>query len=392
MKLVLHIGTYKTGTTALQEFLRANESALSRNGFHYAATGSGLNANAVANAVALGDVETPREFFQHELEVAASRGAHTVVVSAENFYSMNLVAAVFSKRELVDPFAEQRQAVERLKGALPAALSGVRLVCYFRRPDRFAESLYNQRIKYENYDEPFNRYLRLVECALAYGRNASIWSDVFGKGNCVFKIYESVSGDIRADFLRDVLKLKQTESFVTETSRANERMSRDVLEFKRSLNARIPDRERDVQYRIACLVDQRLDLLASEPRHHQEFLSPQLRAELLERCAAESAALQASFGLPPFPAYDPQQDGSGWSPYPGLPEDRRAHIQREYDRVSGRLEFRLERFVLRLPAVVRRRAGRRLLSVPRRLESRRAARAPAADGAGRTPAVRAGGD
>ena len=392
MKLVLHIGTYKTGTTALQEFLRANQSALSRNGFHYAATGSGLNANAVANAVALGDLQTPREFFQQEFEAAASRGAHTVVVSAENFYSMNLVAAVFSKRELGDAFAEQRQAVERLGGVLPGSLSGVRLVCYFRRPDRFAESLYNQRIKYENYDEPFDQYLRLIESALAYDRNASIWADMFGKSNCVFKIYESVPGDIRAEFLHDILDVAEPGSFVTETSRVNERMSRDVLEFKRSLNARIPDRERDVQYRIVSLVDQQLDLLDSEPRHQQEFLSPQERAALLERHASESAALQASYGLPPFPSYHPQQDGSGWSPYPGLPADRRARIQREYDRVGGRLEFRLERFVLRLPAAVRRRVGRRLLSVPRRLESRRAARALAADGAGRTPAVRAGGD
>ena len=36
MKLIVHIGTHKTGTTALQQFLHANRAPLAARGFHYA--------------------------------------------------------------------------------------------------------------------------------------------------------------------------------------------------------------------------------------------------------------------------------------------------------------------------------------------------------------------
>ena len=41
MKLILHIGTHKTGTTALQRFLHSNREPLAVQGIHYATPGHG---------------------------------------------------------------------------------------------------------------------------------------------------------------------------------------------------------------------------------------------------------------------------------------------------------------------------------------------------------------
>ncbi len=54
MKLILHIGTHKTGTTALQQFLYANREPLVGHGFHYATPPHVQEANLIANALKVG--------------------------------------------------------------------------------------------------------------------------------------------------------------------------------------------------------------------------------------------------------------------------------------------------------------------------------------------------
>jgi hypothetical protein len=353
VRLLLHIGTHKTGTTAIQRFLATNRPALAQHGYYFASAAADGDANVVANAVATGDVEAAREFFRRHVEAAQRADAQAVIVSAENFYAMAVVAAALAGRMPDDALEQEPLLVRRLQSVLPAQLAGPQVVGYFRRPDRLAESLYNQRIKYETFDEPFERYLQLVGPMFAYHHNASAWTDVFGAENCTFAIYESVSGDVRHAFLRDVLGVADTQSFVEEASRDNERVSRDVLEFKRERNRAIPDSERHFEYRIACLLEERLNLLADEPRHYQEFLSPAARVEFLAGLAAELTAFHSSLGLPEFPPVDAT---TGWQPYPGLSEERRAQLGREHAQIRTHQLARRRRTKVR--KAIRRLVGR----------------------------------
>jgi hypothetical protein len=361
VRLILHIGTHKTGTTAVQRFLVANRPVLTQHGIHYASPAATPDSNVVANAIATGDTTSARAFFEQHIDAARRDGAHTVVVSAENFYSMTVVAAALAGRLPEDAASQEPALVGRLQSVLPAEITSTQVVCYFRRPDRLAESLYNQRIKYENFDETFDRYLQLVGPMFAYHQIATAWADVFGADSCTFRIYESVTGDVRLAFLRDILGVTDTQAFVQEAARDNERLSRDVLEFKRERNRAMPDDERQLEYRLTCLLEQRVNLLRDEPRHYQAFLSPTARADFLRRWAAETIALQSSFALPPFPPLEDTELGAGWQPYPGLSAERRGELLQEYARISGRLGFRLERLGLRTSRVLRRRKGGRAL-------------------------------
>jgi hypothetical protein len=364
VRLILHLGTHKTGTTAVQRFLATNRSALAQQGVHYAAYGANPDANLVANAVATGHPDAARDFFSQQLETARRADAQTVLVSAENFYGMAVVAAALEGRSPDGAVSQEPLLVRRLQSVLPPEVSSTQIVGYFRRPDRFAESLYNQRVKYETFAETFERYLQLVAPMFAYHRNASAWAEVFGAENCSFKVYESVTGDIRTAFLRDVLEVTDTRPFVEEAARDNERVSRDVLEFKREINRTTPDSERQIEYRIACQLEEKLNLLAAEPKHYQEFMSPRVRADFLDVLAADTAAFQASFALPPFP---PLEADAGWEPYPGLSEERQAELRREYERISAEPDVRRERRALRSRSRLRRtRAGRALLAGLRR--------------------------
>ena len=85
MKLILHIGTHKTGTTALQQFLHANREALAARGFHYATPPHGLqHSNLVANALNGGESRSVQAFLTKHADMARRHGAHTLLVSAEN--------------------------------------------------------------------------------------------------------------------------------------------------------------------------------------------------------------------------------------------------------------------------------------------------------------------
>jgi hypothetical protein len=355
MKLILHIGTHKTGTTALQQFLYANREPLAACGFHYATPPYGLQeANVVANALNVGKSRVVHAFLTKHMELARQRGAHTILASAENFYAMSVLDAM-QRREIYANAVERDHAlIETLRSLMPEGMGTSQVVCYFRRPDRYAESLYSQHVKRGIiFDGTFNELLPIVKPALFYNAHMRAWSDVFGKENCIARLYESVSGDIVNDFVLNVINIDDIAQFAHTQNHANKRVSRDVLEFKRLRNRTASPNERDIERTILRLVDETMELRKAEPDYYQDFLSPYERAELLRLVQPEMEALQASFDVPPFPPFDLESAKANWSPYPGLDQQRRQEIELHYDRINRRVAFRLERLTLRSAGFLR---------------------------------------
>jgi hypothetical protein len=181
-----------------------------------------------------------------------------------------------------------------------------------------------------------------------------LWSGAFGSKNCIVRLYEAARGDIVNDFLVNVLGIYDVGQFTKARSQANERVGRDLLEFKRLINRNARFNERDIERAILRLVDEEMKLRDAEPAHYQDHLSPCGRAELLRRVRPEMEGVQASYDLPPFPAFDLESAKSSWRPYPGLGDERRSEIERRYNRINGRFGFRLERLALRSAGVLRR--------------------------------------
>jgi hypothetical protein len=356
MRLILHIGTHKTGTTALQQFLYANRESLVTRGLHYATSGHGLpEANAVANALNVGKNRIVENFFGRHVGIARRSGAHTILVSAENFYAMTVLDAMARRETRADAVKRDRALIETFRSLVADELESVQIICYFRRPDRYAESLYSQHVKRGiSFDDTFGAFLPIIKPALFYNRHIQAWSGVFGESNVTVRLYEPVSADIVGDFVQNVLAIEGVAGFSNSERHANERVSRDVLEFKRTRNRDARFSERDIERTILRLIDEAMELREREPDHYQDFLSPDERAELLKLLAAEMATLEASHGLPPFPRFDAEKAMASWRPYPGLDWQRRQEIQSQYDRINRRLAFRFERFVLRSASFVRR--------------------------------------
>jgi hypothetical protein len=367
MRLILHIGTHKTGTTALQQFLYANRQLLAAQGFHYATPGHGLQeANFVANALNVGKTRVVQNFFEKHVSVARRSGAHAILASAENFYAMSVLDAMSRREVCSDAVKRDHALIQTLQSLMPDEIDTPQIVCYFRRPDRYAESLYSQHVKRGIiFDGRFDELLPIIKPALFYDKYIRAWSDVFGDGNATVRLYEPASVDIAGDFVQNVLSIDGVTDFANRGRHANERVSRDVLEFKRLRNRDARFNERDLERTVLRLIEEEMELRKLEPAHYQDFLSPDERAELLELLRPEMEALEASRGLPPFPRFDADSAMASWSPYPGLGWQRRQEIELQYDRINRRLAFRFERFTLRSAGFLRRKvpSGGVLLNV-----------------------------
>jgi hypothetical protein len=356
MRLIIHIGTHKTGTTALQQFLHVNRETFEARGFHYATPRRSVrDANSVANALNVGETRLVRVFLEKHVDLARRRGAHTMFVSSENFYAMSVQAAMQRRQVCIDAVGRDRSLIRTLGSLIPECVSATQIICYFRRPDRYAESLYAQHVKRGiTFDGTFEEFFPIIEPALVYGEYMRAWADTFGRDNCIVRQYERVGADIVRDFLPNILNIDDLEGFVEVNNQANERIGRDLLEFKRLRNRTARFNEKDIERTIVRLVEEKMELRKAEPEYYQEFLSPDRRAGLLRLIQREIETLRAAYGIPPFPPFDFESERESWRPYPGLDRRRRVKIELEYNRIGGRIGFRLERLALRSASRLRR--------------------------------------
>jgi hypothetical protein len=131
-RLVIHIGTHKTGTTTLQRELQAQRATCLQQGVFYAPTDRAPWPElpkhcSVFDAAVRGDpghAEAERQWLLAEFK--ASR-AHTLLLSEEG-----LSEPLPRLAEFFAPFADEFD---------------IEVVCFLRRPDLFTEALYNQFVR-----------------------------------------------------------------------------------------------------------------------------------------------------------------------------------------------------------------------------------------------------
>ena len=143
-------------------------------------------------------------------------------------------------------------------------------------------------------------------------------------------------GDIVGDFLMSVLEIDSTSS--SQISRhvdnhgTNERLSRDLLEFKRLKNT-IPrgSTKGTWSVQILRLIDEEMDCAETEPDYYQDFLSPHERAELLERLQPEMEPCRHCMTYLRSRLFDLEKREDELEALSGLSRERREEIEMQYD-------------------------------------------------------------
>lgn len=176
-QLYIHVGTGKTGTSAIQDFLFANkevlakeddlkyiESGLLDNNHHF------LCFNYFRSSKQYNKVYEELENLKNEiLNSRCSR----FIISSEYFPGLTQEEVEFYINFLKD-------------------ICDINIIVYFRRPDKYAESWYAQNFKVGRVNETFgNLVVRLVRGGtLNYRHHVEKWSRHIGKDNVYVRAYQ----------------------------------------------------------------------------------------------------------------------------------------------------------------------------------------------------------
>ena len=244
--LYIHIGTPKTGTTAIQNFLLLNEELLERKGIaHPRVEVEGMrekfksrrNGNfLVFNSPLTGEEKKRQEqqVYQTGFQAVkrAAEASEKVVVTDESIWLRQNIREDFWQRIAEDAKNAGCQ---------------VKVIVYLRRQDLYIQALWNQAIKLmTRLDQTFPQYLESdlsKRNYLDYYEKLSNIAQCIGKENLIVRVYEKDiflnSGGIYQDFLEAVGESMSQEYQIPEKS-PNERLEGNYIEIKRIIN-RIPE-------------------------------------------------------------------------------------------------------------------------------------------------------
>ena len=202
--LFLHIGSHKTGTTSIQNFLAGNRALLASRGYGYPVSGNDLNLGGVlGKSRAEGETSTaigrmgPRK--TGLVESITSQPADTVIGSSESF-----------------SYAHDAQDIQEFADLLRPHFATIKIITYLRRQDQLAVSHHQEganpqhkpAIQLHGYSPtalPTTNDLQ--HRYMDYATRIGLWADAFGEDAVVVRVYDRKvlkSGDSVADFLEIV--------------------------------------------------------------------------------------------------------------------------------------------------------------------------------------------
>jgi hypothetical protein len=208
LKAIVHIGTEKTGTTSIQEFLYQNRKRFKTAGFHFIQS-AGEQNNRILPAYCIDDekpddffrdkglqtleqrIEFKREFikeFEGEIH-SLSGNIHTVIISSEHFHSR-----IRTEREMDN--------VYRL---LSTYFSEFKIICYLREQATTCTSGYSTNMKTGGV-ESFDTYLQRCNpnnYFFNYYDMLGNWERCFGFGALDVSLFAQdrfLNGDLLDDF------------------------------------------------------------------------------------------------------------------------------------------------------------------------------------------------
>lgn len=303
MRIFVHIGHYKCGTTALQRRLSSERKSLAAQGIVYPKLERMVDgARPLPNHSALAfeilaqagghlpawyrerrasmrnapDLETLQDRLREQVEAAAEAGSDVILSSEE----LMRFGGADDPERLVETLVE------------PLGDADITAFAHLRRPDAHMPSFYNQLIKMGAVPVNLSQHLKrsIGTVHIDYARALAPWATVLGATNIVVRRYEHRDGDITEDFLSAV---GLTPTLAPDSERwDNERFPDLYLETFRRWNNLHPSPELSAALKTAAI-----ELAAG--RHAGvtvDLLTPPAREQLHEAFLGIDARLTRVLG------------------------------------------------------------------------------------------------
>lgn len=325
MTVVLHIGTHKTGTTAIQRFAAANRAKLRSRGLWYPSYdeirlfvhyGHHHVAHALANENGNRlSIEDTRRFVDHVL--AKRRPGETLLISAEPFYRHVLPAEG-------GYWAERKAYVDRVREFFPG--DDIKVLAIVRRQDTFARSLYQERIKVTKFRQTFPEFIA-DRHPFEYYEHLRLFEEAFGTVDVLLYEDLAAAGLINAFFGHLGIDVAN----ITGRPSANPSLPIELVEFKRILNGTSLSSERLKE--IGVLLLDKAERAKSIERGKLDWLSVDEMVAFYESFGETNERLRAAYlparPAPLFPPYARPATDAVPAVYEGMSASRFANIAAE---------------------------------------------------------------
>ena len=243
-KIILHIGAPKTGSTAIQERLRALRSQLLARGVlvpESAGTVSHAGLSLWAGDVWRVDSLRRAYGLRHSADFRAWRPVFQERLSSE--IAGSGVERVILSSEFLFQRLSTRREVARLHQLLRPLADEIRVAAYLRRQDRMALAMHASACRH-GARLPFSFPGVLRAGLFDFAARLRCWAAVFGDDALVVRPFERgalAGGDVIADFaqIADVPELTSCDGD-GDARAANPTPPAAVLEFMRRLNLVLP--------------------------------------------------------------------------------------------------------------------------------------------------------
>lgn len=237
LDLVIHIGSPKAGSSAIQRFMLSSRKSVEGIGYYYPEHNidkNGVSGGHSRLSVALseGDVDGAEAQLEKWLNHSRKKGLILVLSSESFFYQSESMARLLHERLRISPDA-------------------IRVIAFVRAPVDYLLGNYNQGIKRHGHSRSF--YSQLVP-VLQNSNPSNLsggpllqWADAFGDDNCHFLTYQKPvesTRQIEATFLEELgVSASEILALLPERKITNRSYVRSALELKRIFNtvlARLP--------------------------------------------------------------------------------------------------------------------------------------------------------
>ncbi len=302
-QLWIHIGTPKTGSTAVQRYARARRPYLASKGIDFLVRGRRGSYNDLG------------------VHLRGRNGAEAAEIGAD------------IKTRMAESDAQVFVLTsEMFTGGDPALLRDViamdevfetRILGYFRRQDRYLESNYKQKMKTGKVAPGFQNYLNKFGTATGeYGRIIDLWQAAFPEAEFLFRRFEPArfpKGDVVRDFMSLLGLDIDADDKLPDDEVANPTPSIDMLDLMQ-----IVARTRGLDARSVF----RSMPVADLPRFAGRAMGHAQAREILAGFAEENEALRQRF-FPDDPVLFDESDLDGPEPEiaePGFSDEQRKMI------------------------------------------------------------------
>lgn len=281
--LYLHLGTNKTGSSAIQYFLYNNKSLLDQNDFYYPSDGTYFNLHEYSQSLLAHAVKNSRpEYLSRKVSFTKEKCIEDIKRDLEKSKASNVV--VSSEHFSV---GYDKQMMEQVRDIFAAFFDEIKVIIYLRRQDLYLESEYNQATKTGANTDSFD-----VFAAKKLERNyydfLEMLSSVFNHNQIIVRPFEAsqlFNNDLVSDFLNTVGLNVNTERIIK-----NESISVEMLEVLRTFNKNFK------------LIDQRKALhaflrSAAIPFNQEKYTicPPELRKKILDKNRLNNALVAKKY-------------------------------------------------------------------------------------------------